>query len=541
MYQIFKNLKIDQILNFVLIVLLFLIGLNYIIGFNPNSYIDEILTTFYVSVMFWLRGLLNESLVVPIQKMKTLSKQIIDGDNIFYPLKEGEGDLAELNKNLYLIAKNLEQIKIFTHKLENQETISDIDNFETEQTIIKSLIQAQKRALIITQVEAKRSWITNGLANFVEILGTEEEFGTKVDIIIDKLVNYVKANQGGIFVLNEDTNEPCLELVACYAYQKKKYLRKILAVDEGLIGQAFQENETIFIKDIPNDYIEITSGLGTANPNYLLLVPLKNNKKAQGVIELALFHPLEPYQVEFVEKLAETLASTIISGKINAQTKKLLIESQKQSMMLKQQEEELVDNVETLQALQEQNIRKQKIYEKQKKELELKLAQIQNRFENLERNYNLLYKNKSYWDYFNQYAEDIIFIIDKAQKIIFFNQNAVKEKFGYLQNIEENLDIKKILPLEYKQTFLLGLQNTLLGNENYLECGWQNNLLAFYFYPLKEKEEINAVLVKIKNITLLKEHQKVLHEMQEKEEYFKKELSTKDDEIIRLKELYRMK
>jgi methyl-accepting chemotaxis protein len=50
-----------------------------------------------------------------------------------------------------------------------------------------------------------------------------------------------------------------------------------------------------------------------------------------GIIELAAFTPLKPYEIEFVEKLGESIASTISSVRISEKTTKLLRASQVQS------------------------------------------------------------------------------------------------------------------------------------------------------------------------------------------------------------------
>ena len=59
------------------------------------------------------------------------------------------------------------------------------------------------------------------------------------------IVKYLGANQGGLFFYETASNQ--LEMLACYAYNRKKYLTKSIDIGEGLVGQCFQEGEIIYI------------------------------------------------------------------------------------------------------------------------------------------------------------------------------------------------------------------------------------------------------------------------------------------------------
>ncbi len=217
-------------------------------------------------------------------------------------------------------------------------------------------IQEDKRKI----EDEKMNWATQGIGKFAEILrqNTDDmnEFSYQ---IISNLVKYIDANIGGLFLINNDNkNDIYFELASCYAYDRRKYLQKRVDLGEGLVGRCAKEGETIYLTDIPKDYIHIESGLGNETPSGLLLVPLKLNDEVYGVVEIASFEAIEKHVIEFIEKIGESIAATISNVKINIRTIKLLEESKIKSEELASQEEEMRQNMEELQATQEESARK---------------------------------------------------------------------------------------------------------------------------------------------------------------------------------------
>jgi PAS domain S-box-containing protein len=273
------------------------------------------------------------------------------------------------NKIQEIVEKDQEKTKKilkFSSKLINQETNIELDLNGEEQGLNKTLIKLRDTIKLNKETEEKRRkedeqrhWVSEGLAKFGDILrATSENMEELSYKIISNLVKYIDANQGGFFLLNDNTDEDVyFELTACYAYNRKKYADKRIEWGEGLVGTCALERKTIYLTEIPDSYIFITSGLGKANPKSLLIVPLIVNEEIHGIMEIASFNEFEKFEIEFVEKVCESIATTISSVKINMKTSQLLRDSQNQAETLASQEEQMRQNMEELQATQEEATR----------------------------------------------------------------------------------------------------------------------------------------------------------------------------------------
>ncbi len=242
------------------------------------------------------------------------------------------------------------------------ERLSEHDVLGTSLLVMqKNLKDADEAARKRQKEEEKQRWMTEGIAKFGDILRQNFETLEKhAENIIINLTNFLKVNQGGLFIYNdENTNKPTINLLACFAFERVKYIDKSIEPGEGLIGSCFTEKETIYLTNIPEDFPNIVSGLGGAKPKSVLIVPLKVDEKVLGIIELISFNEMEKHEIEFVEKIAENIGSSILSSQINDKTAKLLAESKLQSQQMAAQEEEMRQNMEELQATQEESMRKE--------------------------------------------------------------------------------------------------------------------------------------------------------------------------------------
>ena len=113
------------------------------------------------------------------------------------------------------------------------------------------------------------------------------------------------------------------------------------------------ERQALYITDVPKDYSTIPAGVGDALPRCLVFIPYVHEGSVVGVAEFASFKMLQRFELDFLEQMAPMVAAGIFSVRVEGQTRALLLRSQEQTELLRSQEEELRQNLEELQAVQE--------------------------------------------------------------------------------------------------------------------------------------------------------------------------------------------
>lgn len=271
-------------------------------------------------------------------------------------------ELEDMSESLNQVVEGIRKSENFALSIGKGEFDSDFHTLGSKDRLGEALIKMRDSLVESQKIEAKRkeeedlrNWTTEGIAKFGDILRKDLDNMKSLGYnIMSNLIDYLNVNQGALFVINDDDeNDIYYTMITAIAYGRDKYMKKDIRVGEGLVGRCIYERKTIYLTEVPEDYVKITSGLGTANPRCILIVPCILNDEMFGVIEIASFNELKPYEIEFVEKLGESIASTVSSVKVTEKTAKLLQSSQMQREDLTSQEEELRQNLEEMQATQE--------------------------------------------------------------------------------------------------------------------------------------------------------------------------------------------
>lgn len=281
-------------------------------------------------------------------------KKLLNGEIPKRPFTKSH-EFMTLAHHLNALIKDLVNLRKFALRIDDNKFDNDVALFQDSGDLGTALANMRDGLKQVSDDNKERYWSNAGIAKFSEILRSSvDNLANMGNELISNLVKYLEINQGGFFTVehDENNNEDYLSLTASYAYNSQKYIEKRVKQGQGLIGQAWVEKNTIYLKDIPKDYATITSGMGEATPTCIVIVPLHVNGLVLGVIELGAFSDIARYKVEFIEKIAKDVASSIAATRANEQTRLLLSESQDKTEAMERQEEIMRKNVRQLQDTQ---------------------------------------------------------------------------------------------------------------------------------------------------------------------------------------------
>ncbi|MBO7568047.1 MAG: GAF domain-containing protein [Bacteroidales bacterium] len=212
--------------------------------------------------------------------------------------------------------------------------------------------------------EETANWISQGIAAINEAMRIGSN---KVDVlsqnILMTLVRYTKAVLGGLYIYSKEDDGEYLTLNAAISLNQKKAVRIKIQKGVGLVGTCAVEKMPIFLNKLPDDYINVFSGLGKSKPRTLAILPMLYDNELIAIIEIAFINELKPHEMELLKVISPTIASSLVTVRINEQTEQLMKQFRSQADTLAQNEKQMTENIEKLK--EEQN-------RSQERELEMK-------------------------------------------------------------------------------------------------------------------------------------------------------------------------
>jgi HAMP domain-containing protein/signal transduction histidine kinase/CheY-like chemotaxis protein len=234
-----------------------------------------------------------------------------------------------------------------------------------------------------TQKNTEQDWLKTNLAKFSRMLQGQRDLTNVGRMVLSELCPVVTAQQAEFYVLDKRHEIPQLTLLASFASEGTAAIGKQVGLGQGVLGQCAIEKRKIVLDNMPTDYVRISSGLGSAPPRSVLVLPLIFEGETKGVLELASFEGFNPAHQALLDQLTESIGIVLNTIEANMRTEGLLAQSQSLAQQLQTRQEELQQTNEALQekaqllADQNQEVeRKNSEVEQARQELEDKAKQL---------------------------------------------------------------------------------------------------------------------------------------------------------------------
>jgi signal transduction histidine kinase/CheY-like chemotaxis protein/HAMP domain-containing protein len=241
---------------------------------------------------------------------------------------------------------------------------------------INAMVQSLRETIRANQ---QQDWLKTNLARVGGMMQGHRDLAVVAELIMDELAPLVGAQHGMFFLAEPDAagQDTQLRLIAGYGLRTEEGTPIQYRLGQSLIGQVARSKRSIAVRDVPEGYVKISSGLGDAQPQNLVVLPILFEDQVLGVIELASFSQFTDVQTAFLELLTETLGVNVNTIIANARTDALLEQSQRLTSELQARSEELQAQQEELQRSNDELGDKAALLAAQNRDIETKNAEIE--------------------------------------------------------------------------------------------------------------------------------------------------------------------
>ncbi|WP_328479382.1 HAMP domain-containing protein [Streptomyces sp. NBC_00377] len=231
-----------------------------------------------------------------------------------------------------------------------------------------------------TIANKEQDWLKGNLARVSALMQGRRDLQDVASLIMSELPPLVAAQHGAFFLAmppaDGDADLYELRMLGSYGYSMGS-MPSSFRPGEALVGTAAEEKRTILVANAPSGYLKISSGLGEAPPAQVIVLPVLFEGQVLGVIELASFTPFTQIQKDFLNQLAEMIATSVNTISVNTKTEQLLKQSQELTEQLRERSAELEQRQKALQASNAELEEKAELLARQNRDIEVKNTEIE--------------------------------------------------------------------------------------------------------------------------------------------------------------------
>jgi signal transduction histidine kinase/HAMP domain-containing protein/ActR/RegA family two-component response regulator len=235
-----------------------------------------------------------------------------------------------------------------------------------------------------TRTNQEQDWLKTNLARISGLMQGHRDPAALTTLILGELAPLVSAQQAAFFLTVEEEHGIVLKCIAGYGQAPASMSSLRFDLGESLVGQAALDRRTILVRGAPPAYARISSGLGSAAPVNIIVLPVLFQGEVLGVVELASFNEFVEVHQDLLEQLRETIGVNVNTMLANSRTEALLTESQRLAQELRARSEQLQEQQGELRRSNTELAEKAGLLAQQNSDIEVKNSEIEQARQELE-------------------------------------------------------------------------------------------------------------------------------------------------------------
>jgi signal transduction histidine kinase/DNA-binding response OmpR family regulator/CHASE3 domain sensor protein len=190
-----------------------------------------------------------------------------------------------------------------------------------------------------TETLKQQAWLRTGQSLLAESAAGQPALPQLSRAMLEFLAQYLGVVVAALYVRDETGT---LRRTAAYGFSRENEERpQSFEGVETLVGQAATDGRLIEVDNIPDNYLKVTSGLGTSAPKSVVMAPIENGGAVNGVLELGFMQPVSARDIEFLKLISTNMGASVEAALYRERLQDTLEETQRLNEEMQLQQEEL--------------------------------------------------------------------------------------------------------------------------------------------------------------------------------------------------------
>jgi signal transduction histidine kinase/DNA-binding response OmpR family regulator/CHASE3 domain sensor protein len=190
-----------------------------------------------------------------------------------------------------------------------------------------------------TETLQQQAWMRTGQSLLAESAAGRQALPQLSRAMLEFLARYLGVAVAALYVRDETGT---LRRTAAYGFSRENEEHaQAFEGTQTLVGQAATDGRLIKVDNVPDNYLKVTSGLGTSAPKSVVIAPIENGGMVNGVVELGFMKPVSARDIELLKLIAGNMGASVEAAMYRERLQDTLEETQRLNEEMQLQQEEL--------------------------------------------------------------------------------------------------------------------------------------------------------------------------------------------------------